>query len=196
MFKCFSKHLVLISLIILFLAGCCWNKPMNYSLQVTLHPQETSLWCWAASGQIVMDYLGHNVTQCVQANNRFGRTDCLCDQCPTPDESHPCVRTGWPEFDKYGFSFKTTSNAPLSWNQIRKQIYCSKTPFAFTRALIGGGGHMMVARGYSTRGGINSVEILNPLPICEGDHEIITYDEYNARPGYYTHWDDYYDIRR
>lgn len=195
MFKCFSKHVVLISLITLFLAGCCRNKPMNYSLQVTLHPQETSLWCWAASGQMVMDYLGHNVTQCIQANNRFGRTDCPCEQCTNSVANPPCVSGGWPEFDKYGFHFKTTSHAPLNWNQIRKQIYCSKMPFAFSWAWIGGGGHMMVARGYSTQDGINYVAILDPWQPCVGEEKIITYDEYNARLGDHTHWNDYYDIK-
>lgn len=68
---------------ILFTTGCVCTPAPTESLNVTLHPQETGMWCWAASGQMVMDYLGHDVAQCVQANNRFSRTDC-CQGGPCP----------------------------------------------------------------------------------------------------------------
>ena len=45
------------------------------SLAVTLRPQETGMWCWAASGEMVMEYLGRAVSQCTQANDEFGRTN-------------------------------------------------------------------------------------------------------------------------
>jgi hypothetical protein len=35
--------------------GACCNPPAEESLGVTLRAQETSMWCWAASGQMVMD---------------------------------------------------------------------------------------------------------------------------------------------
>ena len=59
-----------LSLAIIY-ASCC-NPGIIGSQPVTLRPQETNMWCWAASGQMVMDFLGNNVSQCVQANNRFG----------------------------------------------------------------------------------------------------------------------------
>lgn len=169
------------------LSACC--KPATIgSQQVTLRSQETSMWCWAASGEMIMDFLGVNVSQCDEANKRFSRTDC-CNS-PVPNA---CVNGGWPEFDKYGFSFKTTSDAPLSWDQTKQQIYCEKKPFAFSWHWSGGGGHMMAVIGYVSIDGVNYVTINDPWPPNVGDQRTITYDAYVSGSGY-THWNDYYDI--
>lgn len=164
-------------------------------LPVTLRPQQTSMWCWAASAQMVMDFLGVSVQQCTEANNEFGRADC-CNS-PTPSG---CVNGGWPEFDKYGFTFKRTSNAALSWDQLRMEVAdssgCGRRPFAFSWHWPGGGGHMMVVIGYQTVGGVNYVEINDPWAPNVGDHRFITYDFYVASPGDHTHWDDFYQVTR
>ena len=169
-------------------------------LPVALHSQETSMWCWAASGQMVMHYIGSNVPQCTQANNRFSRTDCPCTQCgASPSPSPPCVTGGWPEFDKYGFTFVRTASTPLTWDQIRHELSqkpgCGKTPVAFAWRWVGDGGHMMVITGFSTVGGTNYVHINDPWAPCLGDTRIITYDEYVSASDH-THWDDFHKIRR
>lgn len=173
----------------LLLAGCC-RPALIGSQAVPLRPQETSMWCWAASGEMVMDFLGTNVSQCDQANKRFGRTDC-CNN-PVPGA---CVNGGWPEFDKYGFSFQTTSDAPLSWDAVKKQIYCKKRPFAFSWHWNGGGGHMMALIGYVTVDDVQYVVINDPWAPNVGDQRIITYDAYVSGSGY-THWDDYYNVTK
>ena len=159
------------------------------------------MWCWAASGQMIMAYLGHDVNQCTQANNAFGQTRCPCNQCGASPEANPtpaCISGGWPEFEKYGFESKQTSEEPLAWNALTRQLSdasnCKRRPFAFSWHWPGGGGHMMVAKGYSTVAGVNHVEILDPWSPCQGDERIITYDEFDAVPGNHTHWNDYYDI--
>jgi len=211
MVKRFSKRIVLLGMllscvILLFTGGC--EKILEALkgieaiewLYVPIYPQETGMWCWAASGEMVMHYLGKDVDQCTQANNRFGRTDCCnIDLCPSPTEptcnvtgGHPCACGGWPEFDKYGFNFKTTTNAALSWNTLKNQI--AKRPFCVTWAWPGGGGHMMVARAYMTKNGKNYVGINDPWPPCTGDFYWVTYDFYDAQPGHHTHWNDYYDV--
>lgn len=191
----------------LLLSSCC-SPALVGALPVQMHSQETSNWCWAASGQMVMDYLNHDVAQCTQANNRFGRTDCCnIDLCPTPTEAPQynaagscinCACPGWPEFGKYDFTFERTSNAALSWDDLRKQVsnqrYCKKKPFAFSWHWAGGGGHMMVVKGYLTLAGTNYVVILDPWAPCAGDERIITYADYVENPGSWTHWDDFYDI--
>lgn len=181
------------------LAACCSPGGLT-GLAVTLRPQETSMWCWAASGQMMMDFLGNSVAQCTQANSRFGRSDCPCNQCgPNPVANSPCVMGGWPEFDKYGFTFQRTSDAPLSWSTLRKEIStnnrCGKTPVAFSWHWSGGGGHMMVASGYATINGQNYVAIRDPALPCVGDVRILTYSAYVSGGGY-THWDDFYRIRK
>jgi hypothetical protein len=193
-------HLVVLFVVVSGILGGCCQPALIGSLPVQLHPQQTNMWCWAASGEMVMDYLGHDVAQCVEANNRFARKDCCTIQlCPNPVAAHPCVRGGWPEFGKYGFSFKKTTNAPLSWEDLREQISnmpcCKKRPFCFTWYWAGGGGHMMVAKGYFTLGGTNYVAVLDPWAPCQGDEYIITYDYYVESIGNHTHWDDYYDVK-
>jgi hypothetical protein len=152
------------------------------------------MWCWAASGQMVMEYLGTNVNQCTQANNRFSYSDC----CNSPVPGH-CVKGGWPEFDKYGYNFTRTSNTALSWSQLKAEVcnksYCGKRPYCFSWHWNGGGGHMMVVIGYTTVEGVDMVEINDPWAPNVGDHRFITYTAYVSGAGY-THWDDFYQVRK
>lgn len=175
--------------IALLLVGSC-----TYHLAVSLRPQQTSMWCWAASGQMVMEYLDASKApaQCVQANKRFGRGDC-CNS-PTPAG---CVQGGWPEFSKYGFTYNTTSWAPLSQNDLRAEVLGGR-PVAFSWHWNGGGGHMMVAHGYqdadTSAGTPEMVEVSDPWAPNVGDHRWITYTAYVSGSGY-THWNDYYNVR-
>lgn len=180
-----------------------------HSLPITLHPQETENWCWAACGQMVMEYLGRTVSQCEQANNRYNRTEC-CTNDLSPlrigllrnDSSiHAyisCARPGWPEFGKYGFAYKRKSNAALTWNEIKAQLSNGPTskakPVAFSWRWNRGGGHLMIAKGYATVDGENYVIVLDPWPVNKGDEVIIPYSAYVEDPGKYTHWDDFYNI--
>jgi hypothetical protein len=174
----------------LLTAGCaCTPEPLA-SQPVSLRGQETPVWCWAASGEMCMDFLGTDVSQCDEANKRFGRTDC----CNTPRPA-ACVDTGWPEFDKYGFTFNRTHDTALTWAQLKEQIYCKRKPFAFSWHWSGGGGHMMVVKGYAEVGGTNWVYYDNPLPVGAGSHEFKTYTDWVSASGY-THWDDFYDITK
>lgn len=166
------------------------DMPLQASLNVTLRPQQTNKWCWAASGQMVMEYLGYPVQQCTEANAEFGRTDCC--GAPTPGA---CVRGGWPEFGRYGFTFKRTSGQALTWLQIQKEIADGRRPVAFSWGWEGGGGHMMVLIGYATVGDVNYVEIDDPWPPNQGDHRFITYDYFVESPGDHRHWDDFYEIQ-
>jgi hypothetical protein len=190
-----NKQFPILLILATLLVGCVCNPTNNHLHTVTLHPQETNMWCWAASGQMIMDFLGHNLNQCTQANNRFGRTDC----CNTP-VPQACIVGGWPEFNKYNFSFSKTSNAALSWTQVQSQTFCADKPFAFTWHWICGsppcGGHMMVVVGYQTQSGQNFVEVNDPWPPnvgTTGNASILTYNAYVSGPGY-SHWDDYYDV--
>ncbi len=181
---------VLIGAGLAFASGCCTPNATIGSQAVALRPQETSMWCWAASGEMCMEFLGASVDQCDEANKRFGRTDC-CNS-PVPNA---CVNGGWPEFDKYGFTASVTSNAALSWEDLKKQIYCSKKPFAFSWHWTGGGGHMMVVTGYAVINNVNYVSINDPWAPNVGNQRFITYAEYVSGSDH-THWNDYYNITK
>jgi hypothetical protein len=166
------------------------KPPEIGSQQVILRPQETGMWCWAASGEMIMEFLGVSVDQCDEANKRFGHTDCC--KHPTPKD---CVNGGMPEFDKYGFTFDRTSKAALSWEQVKSQIYCAKKPFAFSWHWNSGGGHMMVVIGYVTVNGTNYVAINDPWEPNIGDQRIITYNSFVSGSDH-THLDDFYNVTK
>ncbi len=180
----------------LFATACCTVGIITV-LPVALDGQQTGMWCWAASGQMTMNYIhpASNVQQCDEANKRFGRTDCCGNPVPSG-----CVNGGWPEYGKYNFKADVTSNTGLTWAQLTDQIFCQKKPFAFSWHWNGGGGHMMVATGYQTLNGVNYVWVNNPWPPSStsssgGVTEIDTYDTYvGALSQGHTHWDDYYNI--
>ena len=57
---------------VIVVAGCC-SPEVASTLPVAMRAQETSMWCWAASGEMTMEYLGApDIRQCDEANKRFG----------------------------------------------------------------------------------------------------------------------------
>lgn len=158
--------------------------PNNRTLAVALIAQGTRMWCWAASGQMIMKFLDHDVSQCLQANYRFNRTDC----CSDPEN---CVTGGWPQFEHWGFSCQTMEGAQ-TFAQIKTEIDAGR-PIAFSWHWPGGGGHMMALIGYNEA---NQMLLINdPWPPHTGGQRWITYNEYVSRAGHHTHWRDYYSIR-
>lgn len=165
------------------------SNPPRIVLNVQLIGQQTDMWCWAASGQMIMSYLGNNVSQCAQANARFGRSDC-CNS-PTPGG---CVQGGWPEFSRWGFNSQTTAwGVALTFAQLTDQ-FSQNRPVAFSWGWAGGGGHMMVAAGVDTTA--NFVLVDDPWPPNTGDRRWISYAAYVSQAGVYSHWVDYYNIAR
>jgi hypothetical protein len=184
------------------------NHDLFNSLPVMLHPQETDNWCWAACGQMIMEYLGIKVSQCEQANNRYRHTDCCNSDSSSAagnllrgdytNFNSDCAQPGWPEFEKYGFTYKRRSKAPLTWKELKIQLSDGPNgkgkPFAFSWQWNKGGGHMMIAKGFATIDGENYVIIIDPWPPNLGDEVIITYSAFVDMMGSYTHWDDFFDI--
>jgi hypothetical protein len=157
-------------------------------LSVSLLPQQTELWCWAASGQMIMAYAGTAVSQCQQASHRFSIPNC----CPLPTPQG-CVQGGWPEFPAWGFSAQTTPwGTALSFTELVAQITANR-PVAFSWGWVQGGGHMMVAAGVDTA--TRFVYVDDPWPPNTGDARWISYQSYVEQSGVHTHWIDYYDIR-
>jgi hypothetical protein len=133
--------------------------PSRWTLPVELRAQETEVWCWAATGQMTMEFLGMNVPQSEQANLAFRRND--CGQRPVPS---PCIRGGEIVLKPYGFSYDV-STRPLSEETIVRQIHTLRKPIPFAWRFPGGGGHAALVVGYARQadGGL-LVECLDPYP--------------------------------
>lgn len=177
----------------------------SLDLNVPLNAQETPVWCWNASGQMIMNFLGASppISQCKSATLYIGGQPDCCSQ-PRPAK---CITTGWPVFTSYGFSFRQTRDSALSFTDLTTQIACNKAPVAFTwHWIVNGrdsGGHIMVARGFLTEGGREFVNVNNPWPPPQydpknpngGDQGFILYEDYVSGPDH-RHWVDFYDISK
>ncbi len=180
----------------IMMEGCC--KPQSAgSVSNTLHPQETKNWCWAAVTQMLAEHVGQNVQQCDLANHRFGKSNCCNSQnagssCPKTDN---CNTPGWHELDFAGVKF-TESGSALSWDNLKKQIYCRKNPMGYAYGTPGVVGHVVVIRGYEIIGGTKYVILNDPWVPCTGSNRSITYDEYANPAGSSTHWATWYALSK
>lgn len=183
-------------------------------LAVPTYAQQTSMWCWATGGEMIMKYHDKSVAQCTQANDYYTKsrgkafTDLKINCCgfleagTTVDER--IVLGGWPQYQDYGFTFKKKSDSPLSFAEIKAQIDANQ-PIGFawwwtSPPGIPGGGHYMVLTGYKTIAGVPMVKINDPWP-NNVDKESnptehtrwLTYD-YWCNSAKHTHGPDHYDI--
>jgi hypothetical protein len=141
-------------------AAAADKPPENFTLPVKLVPQETELWCWAATGQMTMDFFGKSVTQSQQANLQFNRRDCQAQPVP-----RFCVRGGDILIGKYGFTYDLLLK-PVSPDEIVRQTYTLRKPLPFAWYFPGGGGHAGLVVGYNKANeGMFLVEILDPWPM-------------------------------
>jgi hypothetical protein len=178
------------------------EMPIKYRiLEVPLFAQATRMWCWAASGEMIMHYYEEEVPQYVQANNRFKR-----DDCGSKTRSKSCIKGGWPEFKKYGFNSPKSKYGSLSWRKLVKQFH-SNQPVGFswewkkckTRNTFGT--HYMVARGYIILNDTRLVVVNDPLPANSdkykgGTISIMTYRDYVQFRSGYKHSYTQYDITK
>jgi hypothetical protein len=135
------------------------KSPDRWSLPVTLRAQETEVWCWAATGQMTMEFLGKPVSQGDQANLKFKRNDCAGQPIP-----RPCAQGGSVTLSPYGFAFDM-ANQPLSEEEVVRQIYGLRKPIPFAWQFPGGGGHASLVVGYAkSKDGTFLVECLDPWP--------------------------------
>ena len=145
-------------------------------------------WCWAASGQMIMELLGKQGTtacQCRQAERVLGVTGC----CVTPSSCVPaddlparCDRPRWPAFvekpEWYDFTYATTCDAlagrqdddacdakPLGWTALTAELCAGRPVIASLRSRGSTKGHTVVVKGFSTRPH-RRVLVLDPMRLC------------------------------
>lgn len=182
--------------VVLLLASCCKPEIVG-NVPNTLRPQETNNWCWAATTQMLAQHFGISVTQCSLSNKDLNRNDCCTgassgSSCP---KNNACNKPGWPMLDFVGLKFKETTSA-LSWEDLRKQIFCTKKPMGYAYGTPGVVGHVLVIKGYATLAGTNYVVLNDPWSPCVGQERLITYAEYMNPAGASTHWRTFYDLEK
>ena len=140
------------------------------TLSVPLTTQEHSQWCWSASSKAILSYYWANYpSQCQIVNWAYG-LNYACGNT-TFDWNSPANQPN----AMYGSSGSvqnilanwsvpnTAINNYLSWNTVVSDINANR-PFVIRYGWTGGGGHIMVGRGYETYNGVNYVYIMNPWP--------------------------------
>ena len=185
-------------------------------LDVPIYAQQTSMWCWATGGEMIMKFHGIDVPQCQQANEYYTKNptmkfkDLGIDCCgflatgTTVDEK--IVLGGLPQFGDYGFTYMEKSDSPMSFAEIQSQIDAN-LPIGFgwywkSATGIPGGGHYMVLTGYKNIAGAPMVKINDPWPnnvVKESDptehSRWMTY-AYWRESVKHRHALDHYDIKK
>lgn len=189
-----QKKTLLVLLSVLVLTGFAGSaQALDYGyVWPPLIGQKTNMWCWAGTLEMSVAIAGASVQQCEQANKRFNMSNCC--QSPTPSA---CINGGWPEYDRWGFDSKILPwGQALTFDQIKAQIQSGRATNV-SWGWAGGGGHIMVARGYYEDGpNYRWVLINDPWPPNSGTVFWVTYPDYVAKAGSYSHWRDYYDITK
>jgi hypothetical protein len=129
------------------------------ALPFTMQMQTQSNWCWAATASSVSHYFWRWSTwsQCRIANAELGHTDCCQSTVPAP------CNVPW-YLDR---ALTRTRNfvsiqGPAAFSLVRAEINAGR-PVGARIGWSGGGGHFMVIYGYSLIGGVEYVDIDDPI---------------------------------
>jgi hypothetical protein len=158
------------------------------TLSVPLTTQEHSQWCWAGSSKAILSYYWANYpSQCQIVNWAYGLNyacgNTTFDWYSAANQPNSMYGTaGSVQNILAHWSVPNTAiNNYLSWNTVVSDINANR-PFVIRYGWTGGGGHIMVGRGYETYNGVNYVYIMNPWP-GEGQ----TYRTYASAVSAYDH---------
>jgi len=139
------------------------------TLNVPLVTQEHSQWCWAGSSKAVLNYYGQSPSQCQIVNWAFG-LNYACGNSTfdwnswanQPNNMYGSNGSVQNILRAWGVS-NTAYNYASSWSSVVADINANR-PFVMRYGWTGGGGHIMVGRGYETYNGVNYIYIMNPWP--------------------------------
>ena len=158
------------------------------TLSLRYVPQAGRSWCWAASGQMVMELLGEDAgraCQCRQVEAVVGLAGCCAAAEPcAPAAAAParCDAARWPAFVErpqvYGFEYRTTCDAlpgrqddpscdasPIGWRELSVEICAGRPVIASFRTPRSAVGHTLVVKGFSTHPS-RRVLLADPARLC------------------------------
>jgi hypothetical protein len=174
----------------MFLGGC-GEKLQERILTVPFYPQETDLWCWAASSEMMMEYyLQRHVSQCTQANDYLNFQHEPHPDCCSEGPPNACIIPGGLTFAMYNYWF---DKGHLGWEDIKAKLNM-RQPFASVWTFDTDDRkfrHYTVAFGYLELGQDKVVLLHDPL---YADHWIYSFGAFESGPGY-RRGEDVYNLR-
>lgn len=132
-----------------FVAGYAGEDPVDVVLRFPIQAQQQSQWCWAGVAASVSRYYVPSTTwtQCLIANQQWGRTDC-CGAGATGACNNPSVLgtalTTVGHFDRQ-------TSAQESLQTLENELVAGR-PLCIRVGWSGGGGHFVVASGVEDDG--------------------------------------------
>jgi hypothetical protein len=167
------------------------------SLRYAPQPVGARNWCWAASGQMLLELLGEQPTeacQCRQVEEILDVKGCCSERgscLPAAQVPPRCDEPRWPAFverpGRFPFDYRTTCDdlprrheddgcraRPLGWYAITAEICKGRPLIAALRPPGSGIGHLVVVKGFSTHPRprvlvVDSAGLCPPDRDCEGE---------------------------
>jgi hypothetical protein len=128
------------------------------SLRFNMQTQEQTLWCWAATSVSVSIYYtpAATWTQCAMANKELERSDCCtngrsCNKKWRLDRA--LARAG---------NFAKFQPGAGSFQDVLQEVNAGR-PFGCHVEWVGGNGHFVVLAGWRSGGGIDYVDVYDPI---------------------------------
>jgi hypothetical protein len=164
--------------------GACQER----TLSLRYAPQAGRSWCWAASGQMVMELLGERASracQCRQAEAVLGAGGCCARAgacAPASEVPAACDVARWPAFVEapraFAFAYRTTCDdlprrqddaacdvRPTGWRELTVEICAGRPVIASFRSPGSDVGHTLVVKGFSSHRG-RRVLLADPARLC------------------------------
>jgi hypothetical protein len=163
-----------------------------HTLPVELRAQVNDAWCWAASGEMAMRYVGQkDVPQCEIAKIHLKLTVSCCGVAATVPQT--CVQGAWldpSDFLKLGFADQ--EKTLLTFDEIMDEIAQNRPVIDWSSE-----GHMMVIAGHGLGGNgneqlwIKDPSPTSPDPTQGGEAYWMKYTKYKKHV-----YKSYYNIRK
>lgn len=184
--RCVSIGLVLLAAVPVWAREACQERVLT--LRFAPQNGRANNWCWAASGQMIMELLGEETQkacQCQQAEQVLGvKGCCVAASSCLPAEALPsrCDQPRWPAFvempERFGFDYSTTCDElkdrqddpaclqkPLDWIPLTSELCSGRPVIASLRSRGSSRGHSVVVKGFSTRPE-RRVLVVDPARLC------------------------------
>src|ERR1051325_1389277 len=125
-------------------------------LPIAAVPQQTQLWCWAATSEMIFRYYGVPVTQCQLVSAYLNRPCCLADPaCVVPSGTMETIQRGLLVMG----GIRSIHVGPLSFAQLANEISAGRPVMIGYRNSFSG--HVVLVTGYNSAN--NFVHILDPF---------------------------------